>query len=195
VEKVQVLLWSGAPAVVDVPGLRSVEVFVPAGVEKPTILMGRGSQLAGLVTLWMDSIDVLPAVLEQVPGDAYLVTESVPQQRSLEAGLLNHFSFFPKPERLTEQEFFHGWHTVHTPTTGALHPLRKGYLRDTVARVLTPGSPPLRGIVCEFFETGDYLDARRLFGSKEALMASVEELPLYADADDISSCPLYTRVP
>jgi hypothetical protein len=194
VEKLQVLLWSADQVrAVDVPGLRSVEVFVPAGVEKPSILMGRGSELAGLVTLWLDSIDVLPAVLEQVPGDAYLVTESVPQERSLQPGLLNHFSFFPQPSRLTDEEFFHGWHTLHTPTTGALHPLRQGYVRDTVARVLTPGSPPLRAIVSEFFATEDYLDARRLFGSKEALMASIEELPLYADTGDVSSCPLYLK--
>ncbi len=192
-EKVQVLLWSASDVKVDVPGLRSVEVFVPAGLEKPSIMMGRGPELAGLVTLWLDSIDVMPLVLEQVPGDAYLVTESVPQARSLEPGLLNHFSFFPKPSRLSDEEFFHGWHTIHTPTTGALHPLRKGYLRDSVARVLTHGSPPLRALVSEFFVPEDYLDSRRLFGSQQALQASIEELPLYADVDDISSCPLSVK--
>ena len=75
-------------------------------------------------------------------------------------------------ERLTDQAFFHGWHEVHTPTTGALHPLRQGYVRDAVARSLT-ASPPIRGIVSEYFATGDYLDPTRLFGSDEALQASI----------------------
>ena len=47
----------------------------------------------------------------------------------------------------------------------------------------------------EYFATEDYLDPSRLFGSNEALKASVEELPLYADYDDVSSCPLYRQEP
>jgi len=36
----------------------------------------------------------------------------------------------------------------------------------------------------------DYLDPRRLFGGQEALQRTVDELPLYADPSDISSCPV-----
>ena len=79
---------------------------------------------------------------------------------------------------------------IHTPSSAQLHPLRQGYVRDAVARTLTPGSPPVRAIVSEFFAEDVYLDPARLFGSPDALTATVEELPLYADQADISSCPL-----
>jgi hypothetical protein len=194
VEKIDLLVWSaealsGADSL-EVPGLRSVAVSTPADVRK-TLLMGRGPALAGLVELWVDSVDVWRAVVEQVPCDAYLVTESVPQP--VTPGLLTHLSWFPKPERLTDEAFFHGWHEVHTPTTGKLHPLRQGYVRDAVARRLTPGSPPVRAIVSEHFAVEDYVDPARLFGSPEALQASVDELPLYADYDDVSTCPLMRK--
>lgn len=191
-EKLDLLVWDDVPLAIDVPGLRSLEVSVAADLENATILMGRGPELRALVELWVDSYDVWRDVVAQVPGDLYLVTSSQPQERSAAKGLLTHLSFFPKPDRLSDAEFFHGWHEVHTPTTGALHPLRQGYTRDAVARALTD-SPPVRGIVSEYFATEDYLDPRRLFGSKEALDASVEELPLYADFDAVSSCPLYRQ--
>jgi hypothetical protein len=194
VEKLALLVWDAsavtAAAALDVPGLRSLTVSAAAGLEKPTLLMGRGAELAGLVELWVDSVDVWADVVAQVPSDAYLVTESTPQARTDAPGLLTHLSWFPKPDRLTEEEFFHGWHEVHTPTTGALHPRRQGYTRDAVARTLTPGSPPVRAVVSEYFLLEDYLDPSRLFGSPEALNASVEELPLYADYADVSTCPV-----
>jgi len=192
VEKLDLLVWDDVPLAVDVPGLRSIDVSTAAGIEKPSILMGRGAELRALIELWVDSYDVWRDVVSQVPGDLYLVTSSEPQKKSGTPGLLTHLSFFPKPERLTDAEFFHGWHEVHTPTTGELHPLRQGYVRDAVTRSLTD-SPPIRGIVSEYFVTEDYLDPSRLFGSKEALQASVEELPLYADFADVSSCPLYRQ--
>jgi hypothetical protein len=68
--------------------------------------------------------------------------------------------------------------------------LRRGYVRDAVARTLTPGSPPVRAIVSEYFAEEVYLDPGRLFGAPEELTRTVEELPLYADQADISSCPL-----
>jgi hypothetical protein len=198
-EKLDLLVWSaealaGADSL-DVPGVRSIAVSAAADIEKKTLLMGRGPALAGLVELWVDCVDVWRDVVEQVPCDAYLVTESVPQPvtKPVTPGLLTHLSWFPKPERLTDEEFFHGWHEVHTPTTGQLHPLRQGYVRDAVARRLTPSSPPVRAIVSEFFAVEDYTDPARLFGSPAALQASVDELPLYADYEDVSSCPLMRR--
>lgn len=192
-EKVDVLIWE-KQAVRDatdlaVPGLRSLEVSIAADLPDAPLLMGRGAQLRGVAQIWLDSVDVWPQVAEQIPGDAYLVTESVPQ--ALEPGeLLTHFTWFPKPERLTEEQFFHGWHVLHTPSSAALHPLRKGYVRDAVARTLTPGSPPVRAIVSEYFEEEVYRDPSRLFGSPEELDNTMTELPNYADYADISSCPL-----
>src|SRR4051794_1068118 len=194
-EKLDLLVWSDgaldAAKALDVPGLRSVTVSRAARLEKATLLMGRGTDLSGLISVWVDSVDVWRAIVEQVPSEAYLVTESVPQPVAPTPGLLTHLTWFPKPARLTDEEFFHGWQEVHTPSSAALHPRRQGYVRDAVARRLTPDAPPVRAIVSEFFALEDYLDPARLFGGAETLQRTAEELPLYADAADLSCCPVW----
>ena len=195
-EKLDLLVWDtaaleGAAALAGLAGVQRLAVSRAAGLEKAPLLMGRGAELAGLVELWVDSVDVWPEVVAAVPSDAYLVTESVPQPPSGVPGLLTHLTWFPKPTRLSEEEFFHGWHVVHTPSSALLHPRRQGYVRDAVARTLTPGSPPVRAVVSELFALEDYLDPARLFGGKEALERTMAELPLYADHTDISSCPVW----
>jgi len=169
-------------------------------VPKPTLLMGRGRDLAAVASLWLDTIDDRRPVEEalRVGGaavDGYLVTESVPQQRGEPHWHeVTHFTWFPKPDRLSEEEFFHGWHDVHTPSTTRLHPTRLGYTRDTVARVLTPGSARVDAIVFEYFTLEDYTDPRRLYGSKEAVDETVEHLPLYADYESINSRPMHELI-
>jgi hypothetical protein len=194
-EKIDLLVWSdeavAAAPQLAVAGLRSAQVSRAARLDRATLLMGRGSELAGLVELWVDSVDVWREVVDQVPADAYLVTESMPQRPSGAAELLTHLTWFPKPERLSDAEFFRGWHQVHTPSSAALHPRRQGYVRDAVARALTPQAPPVRAIVSEYFAADDYLDPARLFGPPETLQRTTDELPLYADAADISCCPLW----
>jgi hypothetical protein len=51
----------------------------------------------------------------------------------------------------------------------------------------------MRAIVSEFFLLPDYVDPARLFGGPEALRTTMEELPLYADTADISSCPMWKQ--
>ena len=193
-EKLDYLLWDAVPSPADLSGVaRSVSVSPAAHDVKPTLLMGTGALLAGLVEVWLDSLDTRAAVEACFTGryDGYLVTESVPQIPSAAEGLLTHLSWFPKPSRLSDDEFYQGWQQGHTPTTYALHPTRVGYVRDAVARVLTPGSPPVRAIVSEYFAAEDYEDPRRLFGSKEAVEAAMAELPTYGDAADMSCRPLW----
>ncbi len=97
-EKIDLLIWddnaAAAASHLDVPGLRSAQVSVGADLLGATLLMGNGSALRGLAELWVDSVDVWPDVVRQVPGDAYLVTESVPQ--AVKPGeWLTHFTWFP----------------------------------------------------------------------------------------------------
>jgi hypothetical protein len=198
VEKLDYLLWDAAPSVDELRGrARSVTVSPAADDVKPTLLMGEGPSLAALVEVWLDSLDTRADVEACLPGryDGYLVTESVPQIPSHATDLLTHLSWFPKPDRLTDEEFYRGWHEGHTPTTFALHPLRQGYVRDAVARALTPGSPPVRAIVSEYFAREDYEDPRRLFGSKEAMEAAAAELPSYGDVEQMSCRPLWRGQP
>jgi hypothetical protein len=208
VEKLDYLLWErleGDPweALLDCPGVRAATVQVADPELPATLLMGQGSRLAALASVWLSSYDlrgpveqVLSAACERLDG--YLVTESEPQpledrdwpDGDLSPGI-SHVTWFPKPDRLTEEQFLHGWHEVHTPHSAELHPRRWTYLRDTVVRTLTPGSPPVRAIVVERFrEVEDYADPRRLFGSTSALEQNMVDLPGYADLDSISSCPM-----
>lgn len=192
-EKIDLLMWDDAVVAsapgLDVPGLRSLQVSVAADLPGAPLLLGAGKALRGVAEIWVDSVDVWPDLVAQVPGDAYLVTESVPKVAP-PGDWLTHFTWFPKPARLSEDEFIHGWHMVHTPSSERLHPLRQGYVRDAVARTLTAGSPPVRAIVSEFFDGDVYLDPARLFGSPDELKNTIEELPLYADQADVSSCPV-----
>jgi hypothetical protein len=201
VEKLDYLVWEpcDARAVLGLPGVRGLTVQTAAALAKPTILLGRGRELCALVQVWLSSYDERQLV-EAALGDAdgYLVTESEPQpltDRDWPDGEpspgISHVTWFPKPERLTEDEFLHGWHEVHTPHSAALHPRRWTYVRDTVVRTLTPGSPPVRAIVVERFRTvEDYSDPKRLFGGSEAFEQNMRDLPGYADLDDISAAPM-----
>ena len=169
-------------------------------VPKPTLLMGRGPELAAVASVWLDSIDERGPIEEALRAggatiDGYLVTESVPQRREEPRWAeITHFTWFPKPDRLTDEEFFHGWHDVHTPSTSRLHPTRIGYTRDTVARTLTRGAPQVNAIVFEYFTLEDYVDPRRLYGSKEAVDETVQHLPLYADYESINSRPMHELI-
>lgn len=203
------LLEELAPALIaSSAGIVALEVLTGDTTEeipRPPLLIGRGPELASLVVAWVDCLDDRGPFVELLSAaagctgevDQYLVTESVPQRavRTTVDGVttpgVTHFSWFPKPDRLTDAEFFHGWHDVHTPKTPELHPLRSEYVRDTVARVLSPGSPPVRALVAERFPTvADYADPARLYGSDAAMQDSVVDLPLYADFESLSCRPL-----
>jgi len=194
-------------------GIQRLDVLTAdttAEMPSPSILLGRGKELASVVSAWVDCIDDRAPILDILADtvgttsqvDQYLVTESVPQRwegRDWPDGEpspgMTHFSWFPKPPRLSDDEFFRGWHEIHTPTTPALHPRRVEYVRNSVARVLTAGSPPIRALVAERFPTiDDYLDPSRLYGSDEELNLSVTNLPLYADFESLNSRPLFQTI-
>jgi len=209
VEKLDYLVWGTtedlAP-VLDLPGVRGLTVQRAADVPDAPILMGRGPELGLLVQVWLSSYDdrapVEDVLRQSGPVDGYLVTESEPQPLTdrdwpdaTQSPGISHVTWFPKPDRLTEEEFLHGWHAVHTPHSAALHPLRWTYVRDTVVRTLTSGSPPVRAIVVERFrELRDYADPKRLFGPPEAFEQNMRDLPGYADLDDISSRPMHELI-
>jgi hypothetical protein len=199
VEKLDYLLWDRADdvrAVLDCDGVRALTLQVADDTLPQTLVLGDGPRLAALACVWLSSYDLRGAVEDVLRGatdrlDGYLVTESEPQPDVGErAGGVSHVTWFPKPERLTEDEFLRGWHEVHTRHSAELHPRRWSYVRDTAVRALTAGSPPVRAIVVERFAVEDYGDPRRLFGSKAALDQNVRDLPGYADLADVSCRPM-----
>jgi hypothetical protein len=199
------LLEAVAPRLLDA-GVRRLDVNVsdllPA-IPKPMLLMGEGAALSAAVSLWLDCYDArgpLEALLAEDADrlDGYLVTESVPQpcpDRDWPDGVrspgVSHFTWFQKPAGLSDEDFFRAWHEVHTPFSFELHPRRWAYVRNSVVRTLTPGSPPVRALVVERFRTlEDYTDPKRLFGSKQTLARSAAEVASYADPAALHSVPL-----
>lgn len=166
------------------------------------LVMGDGPKLAAVASLWLDCCDDRSPIEEilAVHGrcDGYLVTESVPQaceDRDWPDGErspgLSHFTWFPKPEALSDEQFFRAWHGEHTPLSFELHPLRWEYVRNSVARAVTSDAPPVKAIVVERFrEHEDYLDPSRLYGSREVVDRMMAELPNFADVRQMHSVPL-----
>jgi hypothetical protein len=204
VEKLDYIVWEP----VEVARLRAaadavaaLTLHTRADIADAPLLLGRGQECQGIVTVWLDSIDDRGAIEAAIgsAADGYLVTESVPQRRTdrdwpdgMASPGVTHCTWFPKPERLTDEAFFHGWHVVHTPASFRLHPLRWEYVRDAVARPVTPEAPPIRAIVLERFRTeADYADPARLYGPPDTLDETMRDLPLYADFESINSCPMH----
>ena len=172
-------------------------------IPRPMLLLGNAETLGAAVSVWIDSLDNR-APLETVLSadgtrvDGYLVTESIPQacvDRNWADGErspgVTHFTWFDKAQDLSDADFFYNWFEVHTPFSFELHPLRWEYVRNAVARRLTPGAPAVRAIVGERFrELRDYTDPERLFGSHEALAKSAEEAGDFSDPSTLQSLPL-----
>jgi len=156
-------------------------------------LLGPWEDTAAAVSLWHDTIDCrdeIEACLSEL-GDSltgYLVTESVVQtcDRTWQDGErrpgITQFGANGKPEGVTDEEFYHNWQVLHSKQSFDLHPLRWSYVRNAVARPLTPDAPPYRAIVLEHFHSmEDFTDDTRYFGSPEALNEMIEHMPGFCD--------------
>jgi EthD domain len=169
-------------------------------IKDSPLVLGEGRTLSASVSLWLDSIDTrhaieqtLGAMTERVSG--YLVTESVPMHypdRTWPDGAkspgVTLFTAFPKPDRLTDEQFFGHWHGSHTPLSFEIHPLWR-YIRNAVARPLTAGASPYRGIVEERFRAiEDALDMERLFrGAAANMKRGMKDVAQFLDRERIDS--------
>ena len=69
-----------------------------------------------------------------------------------------------------------------------LHPRRWSYVRNTVARPLTPGAPGFQAIVSEHFRSLEvFVDDERYFGSEEAVSTMIGHLPGFCDLGSMVS--------
>jgi hypothetical protein len=151
------------------------------------------------VSFWLDSIDsrgevekVLAPLTKRMAG--YLVTESIPRdyaerawadgERSPGVALV---TTFPKPEHLDDETFYACWHGSHTPLSLEIHPLLH-YVRNAVARVLTPGAPPYRAIVNESVATLEIAaDPELFYSSREGMKRAGEDLAKFVDWKTLST--------
>ena len=211
-EKLVYLLWREASESAAVFGRRLVESAGPKLVQSGALRVAVNSDdtevdlswsvpvrdeapaFAGLCSFWLPCVDDRPA-FESVLRDAcaksagYLVTESVPRdfdRRTWRDGTrtpgIKLVSVFEQPSRLTRDEFIARWHGSHTPLSLEIHPLWR-YVRNVVARPLTPGAAPLAGIVEEQVrEARELTDPNLFYGGKENLPRNMKRV-----LDDVRS--------
>lgn len=164
--------------------VRGLTLEVPDLADDPRVtaehLTGRGREIGGAVSVWLDRVEdrfLIEEALSEVDAswDGYLVTESTVQpyaRRDWADGEqspgVTQFVIFEQPASLSDAEFFARWHDRISPMSFDLHPTRTRYVRNVVARRLTPGAPPWRGIVCERWDSLDeWLDPAQLYSSPE----------------------------
>jgi hypothetical protein len=169
---------------------------------KSPLVIGEGRTVSASVSLWLDTLDAralledeLRACAARVAG--YLVTESVPLRcpdRNWPDGVrspgVTLWTAFPKPDRVSDDEFYRRWHGSHTPLSFEIHPLWE-YVRNAVARVLTPSAPPYRALVEERFRTlEDLTDPMRFFGSAENVQRVLADVAAFADLEQMNTAPM-----
>ncbi len=170
---------------------------------KSPMVVGEGRTIGASVSLWLDSHDshgplesTLGSVAARIHG--YLVTESVPLRcpdRTWADGErspgVTLWTAFPKPDRLDDETFFAHWYGSHTPLSFEIHPLWQ-YVRNAVARPLTPGAPPWRAIVEERFRSlDDVLDMKRLFGGDLSnVKRAMDDLAAFTDMATMNTTPM-----
>jgi hypothetical protein len=197
-------LLDGASQRILASGARSLTLNVadwedPRIAESPLVI-GEGRTLSASVSLWLDSIDARPPIEEALRAlsetlHGFLVTESVPLQYGdrvwpdgTKSPGVTLFTAFPKPDRLTDEQFYGHWHGSHTPLSFEIHPLWR-YIRNAVARPLTAAAPPYRGIVEERFrELEDVLDMERLFrGAVANMKRGMKDVAAFLDREKIDA--------
>jgi hypothetical protein len=203
------LVEEAAPALLDAGALRLslLAADAEAGSAQAARITRMADPLAGLACVWLDCVDERRAIEERLgPHVArlagYLVTESVPRRRldPLVPGArtpgITMLACLEKPERLSYSEWIAIWHERHTPLANEIQCTRR-YVRNVVARALTPDAPPWLGLVEEAFPTaavtnpdlwyeagGDPQKLRERIGR---MIASVKQ---FLDLDRVDSHPL-----
>ncbi len=184
-----------------VPGLRAagatgVSVHLSddrVGIAGPMPCPGGELPLRAAVSLWLpahelrDHVDdILGGLGERVDG--YLVTESVysefGQRRGAERdwpdgerspGLVTLATVHRNP-LLDPRTFREFWYGYQSPMSERLQP-RLRYVRNTVVHAVTPGAPPVDGIVVESWESEELVSDIEAFH-----MGDIENLTVMLDS-------------
>lgn len=168
----------------------------------PQRIIGPCEKLGAVISFWHDCLDQrspIEACFQQISENmrGYLVTESVLKsfQLAWKEGErrpgVTQFSANGKPPTVSDEEFYHNWQVLHSAHSFALHPRRWSYVRNAVARPLTPDAPLYRAIVSEHFrELEDFTDDSRYFGAQEVVEQMYQEVGGFCDMQNLLSIPM-----
>jgi len=164
--------------------------------------------LAGMLGVWLDCVDrrdAVEAALRPHVGRlaGYLVTESVvlhntthraaPGERTPGITML---SCIERPERLGYEEWIGIWHGRHSPLALEIQ-CTYLYVRNVVARALTPDAPRWAGLVEEGFPSEAVVDPMRWYKAegdparlRENLGRMLASVRSFLDIERVESHPL-----
>lgn len=196
-------------------GVRGLALLT-ADAEAESVARARMSRMddpiAGLLSAWLDSVDDRPSIetalaphVRRVAG--YLVTESVPLRNTTHRAPIGSrtpgitmLALLEKPERLAMTEWLALWHDQHSPLALEIQCTFR-YVRNVVARALTPEAPPWLGLVEEGFPDGAVTDLERWYNAvgdpakmRERLGRMVASVQRFLDLDRIETHPMSERV-
>lgn len=142
---------------------------------------------------WLPALDDrrgIEEALRSLGGDlwGYLVTESsvVPCPHAVEEGFrvpgITQWGINDKPAHVDLEDFYREWQEVHSKLSFALHPYRESYVRNAVARPLTPLAPSYLAIVLERFPSLEHFtDESLYFGDPAVVQEMIEHVPSFYD--------------
>ena len=157
------------------------------------------------VSLWLDNHDDRAGVQELLASigercDGYLVTESVYSEYGQRRGEprswpdgerspgLVTFALVHRNPLLDPRTFREFWYGHQSPMSEAVQP-RLRYVRNTVAHAVTPGAPPLDGIVVESWESEELVSDIEAFhlGDLENLTVMLDSVGTVFDMSRLRS--------
>ena len=158
----------------------------------PARIAGDFDSVAAVFECWLPALDArAPIEAALAPhGRAlwgYLVTESTlaPCPHAVADGGrvpgVTQWAINDKPAAVSLDDFYREW-AVHSKLSFDLHPTRQSYIRNAVARRITPAAPPYLGIVFERFPSlDDFTDESIYFGDRAVVKKMFEHVPSFYD--------------
>jgi hypothetical protein len=88
---------------------------------------------------------------------------------------------------MDDETFYARWHDSHAPLSLEIHPWLH-YIRNSVARVRTPGVPGLRAIVNESVASAQTAgDSSAFYGSTQSQKRAVADLLSFVDFETLTT--------
>ena len=178
-------------------GGKQLAILVPDQADEirarcPARLSGDFDSLAAVFECWLPALDARAAVEAALVPHCralwgYLVTESTlaPCPHVVAEGGrvpgVTQWGINDKPAAVPLDDFYREW-AVHSKLSFDLHPTRQSYVRNAVARKLTPAAPPFLGIVLERFPSlDDFTDESIYFGDPAVVKKMFKHVPSFYD--------------
>lgn len=158
-----------------------------------------GAELSALVSVELrphataDEAQTLAKILDpslrQIAG--YVVDEALPAdyEKTWPDGECSpgakQVTLLRRKPGLSDEEFLHRWHDVHTPLAMEIHPLWR-YNRNVVKAAVTPDAPDYEGIVeLHIREKETLLDVMKFFGSPQNIQRIAQDVTQWIDMERI----------